>query len=152
MTRNETWDVFGNRVVYCLRGYINLLKKNPNIPSIGYLIDRLIGISSLWQQFLNLNNFNSFTIELVAKSIKMYLRGEKEELGEILAGSYTYLLTSRKPEVHSRHIEMPKSIWEDLIDCIIAELNKSEDDGKLILRLIQAKNIGEVAAIVGYEI
>jgi len=67
------------------------------------------------------------------------------------ASEYTFLLTSQKPLHHSRQIGPGESIWEGLVNKIIEALNAAEEDGIVILQLIKAGNIQEVAAIVGYN-
>lgn len=151
MSRLDTWHILASRVSRFMQAGIEILTQNPTIPSLNYLVERLTGISYLMQEYTSVNLMNSFLAELVAKSIKMYLLGKKEDLGDMYAGNYTFLLTSLKPQEHTRRIRPGESIWSELIDRIIEALNSAEDDGKLILRLIQAKNVNEVGEIVGYN-
>jgi len=147
----ETWKILETRVQRYIESGIEILIQNPTVPSLQFLIDRLVGIGHLMQAHAAANVMNSFMAEIVAKSIKMYLLKEADTLGDMYASEYTFLLTSQKPLHHSRQIGPGESIWEGLVNKIIEALNAAEEDGIVILQLIKAGNIQEVAAIVGYN-
>jgi hypothetical protein len=146
----DTWKIFATRVSNYLNTGIEILLQNPSIPSFNYLIERLLGISYMQQEYTTINTLNNFLAELTAKSVKMYLLNQKVELGEMYESSYPFLLTSNKPKVRLSQSQ-PQSIWEELVDQIINTLKNTDEDGELILRILKAKDINEVAEIVGYR-
>lgn len=146
------WTALASKVMHFLSRSIVFTAKHNHL-SVDSALENFLGISAVWTEKENRILAANFLSELVTKSIRMYLTGEIDlDFGdELSSGGYNYLLSSSEPMIWSNVIGNTDSIWKDLVEQIVNSLRQSDNDGQLIIKILKAVNIADVAAIVGYE-